>query len=530
MHSLYTNYTTMRESQLPLTFAEEQLLALACRNPSGEIFCRSDDNQFLFERKDLMKRATRNKISRALKGKIVPRSVRKQISDSMKGHSNFEGNHHDPDTIRVLRRERGHDDRVRGRKWRTEVRTGEETRVYRLGNNKKYRWGRALSEWLSEARQPQLPTPSAIEVIDRAYHNADSLNGLDVINSFVTSTSDKNLVTSTANISSGCVPLGIYAFPSEYVLRQVDQHSGSEKLQGAAPVVNDQKYITVFSVSGNIIDLSAISQNEVGKYLTKLPRVIQQCNTLITTDEVHYHIDRLIGASVSDSPGVALWTTVSQIVTKLVHNSNVEKTLTKVYKELGIDGLYDNGDAIINPDRPYQLVLFSKSSVFGEQSVENSLVDDAVIPADINGSSHDNFKRRVDKSGTGETFEHLVRTEVFTQPKLASDITDKYQQRKLIAMCNRNNITTIVAGIVAMLSDDLLVSAIRLNPRVLRLIEHPSRSLLIAVGTSNPPALAELNATVSPDQFLSLMEDHPDLIEYLPSRFKYYFETSKSHK
>ena len=95
-----------------------------------------------------MSKAHKAKISAAMKGKKKSESTKKKISAAMKGHSNFEGKHHDRGTKRELKQERGHDDRVEGRRWRTEKHTGEESRVYKKGDGKKYRWGRALGEWL----------------------------------------------------------------------------------------------------------------------------------------------------------------------------------------------------------------------------------------------------------------------------------------------------------------------------------------------------------------------------------------------
>lgn len=507
---------------------DDQLLSQLRHELNNENFIPSDE-MFLSERKESMKRATRNKISRSLKGKTVPRSVRKKISDTMKGHSNFEGNHHDPDTKRELRRERGHDDRVRGRKWRTEVRTGEESRVYRLGNSKKYRWGRALSEWLAEAKNTQTNKLSAIDTVERAYHDAEPLNSLDVINAFVAASDTEKLIFTTQGSSadSTLLPAGIYAQPAEYILRQVEQNGGSEKLQGIIPLSPTPKYVTVFSVSGNIIDLSSISSDQVDRYISKLAKVTQQFNSSITVDEAQHQVDSFVGANTDEEPGWLLWNVLQTAATKFLRQSEQSKTLAKVYKELGIDGVYDNGDAIINSAEPYQLVIFSRSGVSKEQRVANKPVDRSTSHGEITGSLHKDFERRVERAGTGETFEHLVKTEVFSQPELASGIVDSHQQRKLLYMCDNSNVVEIVSNMTSILSDDLLVKAVRLNSKVLRLLERPSRSLIVAVGTSNPAALAEINAKVSPERLQSVMSEHPNFTRYLPTRFKTYFETNR---
>lgn len=95
-----------------------------------------------------MDKAQRDKISKSLKGRTRSKATRDKISKSMRGKSNFEGQHHDKTTKRELRRERGHDDRVEGRRWRTDKSTNDESRTYSKGDSSRYRWGRALSEWL----------------------------------------------------------------------------------------------------------------------------------------------------------------------------------------------------------------------------------------------------------------------------------------------------------------------------------------------------------------------------------------------
>ncbi len=82
-------------------------------------------------------------------GHPVSAATRRKISKTMKGKpSNFKGKQHTDAAKDEQKRERGHDDRVKGRRWRTDKRTGEESRVYKKGSTKRYRWGRAIGEWV----------------------------------------------------------------------------------------------------------------------------------------------------------------------------------------------------------------------------------------------------------------------------------------------------------------------------------------------------------------------------------------------
>lgn len=79
-------------------------------------------------------------------GHEVSPATRRKISKAMQGASNFDGHTHTNATKSKLRRARGDDDRVNGRRWRTDKKTGEESRVYSKGDGKRYRWGRSIGE------------------------------------------------------------------------------------------------------------------------------------------------------------------------------------------------------------------------------------------------------------------------------------------------------------------------------------------------------------------------------------------------
>lgn len=83
----------------------------------------------------------------------VSMETRRKISKSMKGRSNFKGKHHTPDSKDKISKARGHADRIKGRKWRTDKTTGDESRVFSRGSSTRYRWGRNITE---DASDPQI--------------------------------------------------------------------------------------------------------------------------------------------------------------------------------------------------------------------------------------------------------------------------------------------------------------------------------------------------------------------------------------
>ena len=80
------------------------------------------------------------KLGKGKRGKARPPSVRRKISQAMKGKSNFEGETHTDSSKQKIADRRGHDDRVDGRKWIENKASGKTFRRYTKPDN--YKWGR----------------------------------------------------------------------------------------------------------------------------------------------------------------------------------------------------------------------------------------------------------------------------------------------------------------------------------------------------------------------------------------------------
>lgn len=60
-------------------------------------------------------------------------------------------------------------------------------------------------------------------------------------------------------------PIGIYAYPAQYVDEVVGKYNPMNKL----PFAGDSPYVNLFNAQGNIIDISKMSPNEVNGYYKK---------------------------------------------------------------------------------------------------------------------------------------------------------------------------------------------------------------------------------------------------------------------
>lgn len=80
------------------------------------------------------------KLGKGKRGKARPPHVRRKISRSMAGKSNFEGETHTTKSKQKIADSRGHDDRVDGRHWIKSKTSSKTYRRYTKPDN--YRWGR----------------------------------------------------------------------------------------------------------------------------------------------------------------------------------------------------------------------------------------------------------------------------------------------------------------------------------------------------------------------------------------------------
>lgn len=83
---------------------------------------------YILTEEDPLSPKHKKSISLALKGKSKPESVKKKISDEMKGKSNFEGEKHTNATKKEIGRERGSRDPIKNKKWNVNKFTGETIR------------------------------------------------------------------------------------------------------------------------------------------------------------------------------------------------------------------------------------------------------------------------------------------------------------------------------------------------------------------------------------------------------------------
>ena len=221
---------------------------------------------------------------------------------------------------------------------------------------------------LLEARKNPAKNPkTSVNDLLQAYYDE---NGEDTFVSFTSV--DKLGINPKSKYDT---PLGIYAYPLSYVLREIGEYDSPKHVlpfAGAAPFVN------VFTAdSPRVVHIPDITSADVNTYVATLKRAFPS------------HAD-FIGASIGDSerhaldqrPGGRLWYITKVLADRLAKGTSTKPPVmwNKIFRTLGIDGVVDSdGDGVIHRNEPTQAVFFRRNGVVkNEVRIHNKYSPDAV--------------------------------------------------------------------------------------------------------------------------------------------------------
>ena len=292
----------------------------------------------------------------------------------------------------------------------------------------------SFKTFITEARRnPHLNPKVPINFhISQHYENAGTIRGTRVANSFVSFTNVDKLGINPGSLYS--TPLGIYSYPSEYILDQVASIGAMRNL----PFAGDSPYVNVFSVSGNIIDLSGMSDRDVTKYSQQMVDVfIEVANIQRGGSEWKETVDYLEDKVILNAPAAAanpslpesrFWWLTREMSKVLMEHSDTKSrwratrhavSWNKLFRTLGIDGCIDsNGDGVIHTSEPYQAVFFSIKPIKGVKRYYNKYSPEDMEKAETFGSKIALFKS-VDPD---EMAKHIIdnpdeiRSDIITEP------------------------------------------------------------------------------------------------------------------
>ncbi len=231
-------------------------------------------------------------------------------------------------------------------------------------------------EIIEARRNPeQNPKISVNQYITQALASAQPLPNTGFKNLFVSFTDLPKLGINPG--SRYATPIGIYAYPAEYVIYKTTQYpyigGSSDMSMTALPFAGGKPWANIFRArsGANIIDLGKFTEAQYNQYcdklkalLTKLP--IEYRTQPLDSDTATKYIDTLMDAANKsarvNTPGGKFW----YVTLRLSEVMNTNKTTiawTDIFRRLGIDGFVDPDREIIHPSEPTQAVFFSGRAV-----------------------------------------------------------------------------------------------------------------------------------------------------------------------
>jgi len=182
-------------------------------------------------------------------------------------------------------------------------------------------------------------------------------------------------------------PLGIYAYPIEYVLNKIGKNASMSDMefQGDAP------YANAFNAKGNIIDVKRVNRSDYKNYLTKIKEYWKKSFTNLTQE---YMDSYLHGYSENgEYEGFLLWKITRDIAKRIGQKTGKDPSLVwnNLFISIGIDGVVDYGNGRIHPNEPTQAVFFHIKAVKNVELFDNkySPVDVAVGDEPLERSKYD---------------------------------------------------------------------------------------------------------------------------------------------
>lgn len=232
-------------------------------------------------------------------------------------------------------------------------------------------------DFIQEARRnpEQNPKTSVNEYIEQALAQAEPLGNTNFKNLFVSFTDLPKLGINPQSRYN--TPIGIYAYPAEYVVDKTTQYGekSSTLTMQSLPFAGGKPWANIFRarVGANIINLKRLTEAEYNDYceklidlLTKIPSKFKGTTEVLDRQNAEVVVlnlmeDSIGFARVSSSYGGRLWYITYIISGNIPGNKPV--VWTSLFRRIGIDGFVDPDTEIIHPSEPTQAVFFGGNTV-----------------------------------------------------------------------------------------------------------------------------------------------------------------------
>lgn len=247
-------------------------------------------------------------------------------------------------------------------------------------------------DFIQEARRnpEQNPKISVNEYIEQALAQAEPLSGTGFKNLFVSFTKLPKLGINPQSHYN--TPIGIYAYPAEYVIEKTTQYGNKSSTfsMRSLPFAGNQPWANIFraSTGANIIDLDTLTQKEYNDYCEKLIYLLTKIGSKFRG--IVEVLDRPLAEAIvldlkykSDvrakvaSYGGKLWYITYFISDNIPGKKSV--VWTSLFRQLGIDGFVDLDNGIIHPSEPTQAVFFGSNAINLLSTVPNKYSPSLIV-------------------------------------------------------------------------------------------------------------------------------------------------------
>lgn len=162
-------------------------------------------------------------------------------------------------------------------------------------------------------------------------------------------------------------PIGIYAYPIDYVLDTVDDVRG-------LPGAGGRKYFNLFQVRGNFLVLSEVTSADAQMIFKKLSQIISAASGQ-SLDQASALLDKIATKVNGNTPGALVWRTINRAANQLVGKlgSRAIVAAANMYRKLGYDGVIDTQNII--GYQPVQIVVFSTANAYNVETNTNRTTD-----------------------------------------------------------------------------------------------------------------------------------------------------------
>lgn len=179
-------------------------------------------------------------------------------------------------------------------------------------------------------------------------------------------------------------PIGVYAYPAEYVVAI----TGSDKRMTALPFAGEQPYVNLFSFNGDIINVATMTSGAAAKYMQRVQQLWADVSGKKTAANDTYALVRQasLQAKFPDLPGGRFWYVTMTAATELFApfwNTPPHIAWTRIFRAIGIDGAIDYdpgltklGVGIIHENEPCQAVFFSTTGIQNAKRYDNKYSPD----------------------------------------------------------------------------------------------------------------------------------------------------------